>query len=205
MDRSRLISLVAGSDLNRRPLGYESEERSAKWRACSTLFLSTRALARVCVGSEAASIGCSEPFARHVSVTFSWPPRTGSLSTNRIVHRLTRCSLSLPRASDEAHDPRPKFACGSRHLSVLNPPESSSAATTSGTRSPESARIHHTCTPGLGIGHRIGGPLPGDHRRNGSSSPPRRASDNPTQLPRDQDLEMHRSRLADVENVLRSL
>ena len=132
-------------------------------------------------------------------------PGLGSLSANRIVHRLTRCSLSLPRASDEAHDPRPKFACGSRHLSVLNPPEFSSAGTTSEPRSPESARIHHTCTPGLGIGHRIGGPLPGAHRRNGSSSPQRRASDNPTQLPRDQDLEMHRSRLADVENVLRSL
>jgi len=133
-------------------------------------------------------------------------PGLGSLSTNRSAHRLTRCSLSLPRASDEAHDPRPKFACGSRHLPVLNPPGSSSAATTSDERrSPESARTDHTCTPGLGIGHRRGGPLPGGRRCNGSSSPPRRTSDNPTQLPRDQDLEMRRSRLAVVENVLRSL
>jgi hypothetical protein len=136
-------------------------------------------------------------------------PGLDSLSTNRIAHRLTRCSLSLPRASDEAHDPRPKFACGSPQLSVLNPPGLSSAGTTFELRSPESARIDHTCTPGLGIGHRIGGPLPDDRRHNSSSSPPRRASDNPTQLPRDQDVEMRRvdasSRLAVVENVLRSL
>lgn len=76
---------------------------------------------------------------------------------------------------------------------------------TSELRSPESARTDHRCTPGLGIGHRMGGPLPGDHRGNGSSSPPRRASDIPTQLPRDQDLEMRGSRLAVVENVLGSL
>src|SRR5262249_61692367 len=72
-------------------------------------------------------------------------------------------------------------------------------------RSLESARTDHTCTPGLGIGHRTGGPLPGDRRRNGSSSPPRRSCENATQLPRDLDLEMRRSRPAVAENVLRSL
>ena len=70
---------------------------------------------------------------------------------------------------------------GFRHLSVLNRPEFSSAGPGSERRSPESARTDHTCTPGLGIAHRTGGPLPGDRRRNGSSSPPRRASENPTQ------------------------
>ncbi len=70
---------------------------------------------------------------------------------------------------------------GFRHLSVVNRPEFSSAGTGSERRSPESARTDHMCTPGLGIAHRTGGPLPGDRRRNGSSSPPRRASENPTQ------------------------
>src|SRR5215475_14072674 len=68
-----------------------------------------------------------------------------------------------------------------RYLSVLNRPEFSSAGTTSERRPPESARTDHTCIPGLGIGHRTGGLLPGDRRRNGSSSPPRRASEKLTQ------------------------
>lgn len=80
-------------------------------------------------------------------------------------------------------------------VSVLNPLEFSSAGTTSERRSPESARIDHTCTPGLGIGHRTRAPLLGDRRRNSSSSPPSRSCENATQLPRDEDLAMGRSGL----------
>jgi hypothetical protein len=66
-------------------------------------------------------------------------------------------------------------------LRAKNRPEFSSAGSTSERRPPESARTDHTCIPGRGIGHRTGGPLPDDRRRNGSSSPPRRASEKPTQ------------------------
>jgi len=49
----------------------------------------------------------------------------------------------------------------SRHLSVLNPSESSSAGTPSERRSPESARTDHTCTPGTRHRPPNRWPLPG--------------------------------------------
>jgi|GraSoiStandDraft_36_1057302.scaffolds.fasta_scaffold227866_2 hypothetical protein len=72
-----------------------------KWRACNAQFLSKRAHACACVGSDGASVCSPEPFARHVPVTFyqfnaSEPPRASNLAPQR------ERPLDSTRTSDHA-------------------------------------------------------------------------------------------------------